>query len=68
MEALQALRVLHNRLLVVLCGSAPVPYEGLYIEALRVLFNGLMLVVLYGVLGWSLKVPHEGLKVLWGAG
>ena len=35
MEALQALRVLHNRLLVVLCGSAPVPYEGLYIEALR---------------------------------
>ena len=46
MEALQALRVLHNRLLVVLCGSAPVPYEGLlYIEALRVLFNGLRLVV-----------------------
>ena len=45
MEALQALRVLHNRLLVVLCGSAPMPYEGLYIEALRVLFNGLMLVV-----------------------
>ena len=68
MEALQALRVLHNILLVVLCGSAPVPYEGLYIEALRVLFNGLMLVVLYGVLGWSLKVLHEGLKVLWGAG
>ena len=32
MEALQALRVLHNRLLVVLCGSAPVPYEGLYIH------------------------------------
>ena len=46
MEALQALRVLHNRLLVVLCGSVPVPYEELYnIEALRVLFNGLRLVV-----------------------
>ena len=55
MEALVALRVLHNSLLVVLCGSAPVPYEGLYIEALRVLFNGFRLVV------WGPKVNSEPL-------
>ena len=45
------------------------PYEGLYIEALRP--QGAVQwsqVGSMGSKGWSLKVPHEGLKVLWGAG
>ena len=44
------------------------PYEGVYIEALRVLFIGLMLVVWGPRVVFKSAAAHEGLKVLWGAG